>query len=645
MTPSLNAAMAQIAANSGDPADQSVYLTDARELSFFLWELFRVQDHFLGNPPSEQLTRGGVDAVLRDARAHATRLAESYQTSDRTPAHLRPDGSVAIPEAYYGLWEEHKRDWFKLRKFQDTVLGAEGQSERLPHLVHQVIAEMFAGANPCFMTYAGFTPHASSLVSLRGTPKQKQLLLPPLESVEWDACFCATEADAGTDLVAVSMAGERLDGEICSVTGHKRFITAGMHDLTRNTVYIVLGRMRDAKTNSLSLSCFLVPRLWPEDDGRLVPNHVVCAHVESKMGLNGCANTHLEFGKGGTTRSFLLGNQPNVALLQLSSLMRKARIGTGNTALAMASSAYLHSVRYARTRIQGAQLDQAPVPNARRVPIIEHADVQRMLLEMRAKVEGCRALVGRISFHAGKVQQDSLTMTGDNVRRGKDSLLLALYGPVAKAYISDEAWQIVTQAIQVHGAIGYLKDLPLEQYARDIKILSIWEGTNYIQAQDLVLSKLALGQPDSHVLRHFQDELRAFLARADTFPELAEDTAALRAAVDDLLTMLEGVRALTEESGVVPVSQHFTRFLESFGDVMAGWGLLEAATVSVAALRALAADHPDHCFYTGKIKTARYFIENILPRVHTKRLMLERFSRSYVKMNADEFGFAAQGAA
>ena len=181
--------------------------------------------------------------LLASARRHATRLAMSYQESDQQPAHLTDDGKVVLPEAYHDLWQEHLREWFWFRQQGDTVAVTERESKRLPHLVNQVIGEMFVGANPSFMTYAGFTPSACNLLRSRATERQQQILLPKLESVEWDACFCATEADAGSDLVAVGFKGYPIEGDVYGVKGHKKFITAGMHDLTENTLYIVIGRM------------------------------------------------------------------------------------------------------------------------------------------------------------------------------------------------------------------------------------------------------------------------------------------------------------------------------------------------------------------------------------------------------------------
>ncbi len=622
-----------------------IYLHDQEEIDFFLWEVLRVEERFLNRPPFDKLTRPRVEELLRGARAHAFRLAESYSDVDGDHARLLEDGDVAIPAAYHELWDEHLRDWFWIRNQGDSVLIDEQQRERLPHVVMQSMSEMFVGANPSFMTYAGFTPSAVNLIKVRGTERQKELFVDKLRSVEWDACLCTTEPQAGSDLIAIATTAKRIDGEVFSVTGEKKYITAGMHPLTKNTVYIVLGRIEGTRPSSLSMSVFLIPRYWMEDDGSLTSNNVKCERVESKMGLNGCANTHLRFGDGGVTRGFLLGNRANLGLLQLQMLMRKARIGTGHLALAMASSAYLRSLRYARHRVQGPSFDQSSNPGAARVRIVEHLDVQRMLLEMRAKVEGCRALLAKISLNGTRLQQLTFALKSREDEEAKRYAELALlYSPIAKAYVSDEAWNIVTLAIQVHGALGYLRETPLEQYARDIKILTIWEGTNYIQSQDLVRDKLGFGR-QSLTLMHFEQEVRAFLATADQHPDLSEEFARVTKALDAVLAAMAWVAAQADAGALLKISQFCTRLMQMFGDLMMAWALLEAAAVASQRLRDIAADSSKAAFYSGKIKTMRFFVYNLLPRLFSNHDTVRDADKAYTRMEDAEFGYSEGAAA
>lgn len=619
-----------------------VYIADRRELEFMLFELFDIERSLLDSAPYAQTSRTDVMGLLDKAQSHAARLADAFFASDRDPAKRVDDHTVRIPEAYHALWQEHLRDWFWMRQQADLCATTPDQAAKVPHLVIQATMEMFFGANPSFMPYSGFTPAACALLRERGTPTQRERFLARMESVEWDACMCATEREAGSDLSAVRTSAEHLEGEVYAITGEKILVSAGMHSLTSNTVYLVLGRVATSKQSPLSLSCFLVPRFWVEEDGSLSPNHVVCAEVHDKMGLNGCANTRLLFGRDRVTRGFLLGNAPNVALLQLHGLMSRARIETGLFGTSVASSAYLHALRYARQRVQGATFDKSSNPWAPKVAIVKHHDVQRMLLDMKAKVEGCRLIVGRITLWASRLQQCHAALAdGDQpgLHAEADRLLrlIALFSPISKAYVSEEAWQVVTQAIQVHGAVGYLRNNPLEQYARDIKVLTLWEGTTYIQAQDLVRDKLGFGRKEV-VMRDFEDEVRTVLARAREHAELADDATDVARALDALLGMLAHIGQQAEAGRLLQISQFATRFLSAFGDVAVAWNLLDAACAAQARLRTLEADVPSAAFYRGKLKALRYFARNALPRVAAIAALVVDSARCHVEVEPDEFG-------
>lgn len=618
-----------------------VYLADRRELEFLLWELFDVEGSLLDRPPYDRLTRTAVRDLLDRAERHSARLAAAYCADDRDPARRIDDHTVHIPSAYRELWREHLRDWFWMREQANLYGSPPTETPKVPHVVLQAAAEMMYGANPSFMQYAGFTPAACALLRDCGTPLQRQTFLARLESAEWDACLCATERDAGSDLSAVRTRADHLDGEVYAVAGEKILISAGMHPLTSNTLYLVLGRISTSSSSPLSLSCFLVPRYWVEADGSLSPNHVVCAEVYEKMGLNGCANTRLVFGRDHVTRGYLLGDRPNVALLQLHGLMRRARIETGLFGVSVASSAYLRALRYARRRVQGTTFDKSSNPWAPKVAIIRHHDVQRMLLDMKAKVEGCRVLVGRISMWASRFQlcQQALANGDDPAQRAEADRLLrliALFGPISKAYVSEEIWNVVVQAIQVHGAAGYLRNNPLEQHARDVKVLTLWEGTTYIQAQDLVRDKLAFGRK-AIVMRDFEDEVRRLLEQRDAWPELAEDFDRLTRALAALAAALADLGRQAEAGRLLQLSQFATRFLTAFGDVALAWNLLEAACVAQRRLRALAPDDADGPFYRGKVKCARYFIRNVLPRVTAIADLIAQAETCHVEADSLEF--------
>jgi acyl-CoA dehydrogenase len=609
------------------------YRWDPREIAFHLWEFFRVEA-CLGQAPCERVTRGDVEALLERAAAHAADLARANPEGDRDPARLMPDGSVHIPAAFKALWEEHRRDWFWLRQQIDGSRQVDRGGKQLPHIVIQAVGEMFLGANASFMTYAGFTPAGATLIRKRGTPEQQAIFVDKLNSVRWDACFTATEPEAGSDLIAIKTSAQKLAGDVYAITGEKCYITAGMHDLTENTVHILLARTRGAASGPLSLSCFLVPRFWPNEDGSLSPNGVHCTRVADKMGLNGCANTHLRFGEREQTRGFLLGGKENVALLQMAHMMRLARIGTGQIALAMASSAYLHALDYARRRVQGARFDEASNPRARRVPIIEHPDVQRMLLDMKSRVEGSRILLGRIA--ASGLRMHQLALAGASKEEiSRNERLSMVLAPIAKAHISDEGWRTISQALQVHGAVGYFRERPIEQYLRDSRILSIWEGTNYIQAQDLIRDKLRFGR-ESLLFTDLSEEIRRVIERARGDCGLAAEADALENGLDGLAACLDTVADRAAAKDFLPIAQFCTRVLNLFGAVTMAWGLVEAACIAADALKRDCGS--DEAFYRGKIKSARFYLHNALAEAVATVPLIRNMAFAYTAMDTKEFG-------
>lgn len=613
----------------------SAYKVSLRELRFFLWELHKTDQLFLGQPPFNDKDRAHYDALLERAREFAYELGKAYQASDRQECRLLENGEVEIPREFHGLWHRYKEEWIK-------VLGNDSESQQpvMPPLIRQAIQEMFMGANPAFMTYGGFTFPAIKLFKLHGTTAQKALYLRKLQRYDWDACFCATELQAGSDLTAVSTSATPLENGEYAVSGEKVYISAGMHTLTENTVYFVLGRLNNTTSTSYSLSCLLVPRYWPnQETGELEENHVECIALPRKMGLKGCANTQLAFGRSGTTRAVLLGDRKNAGLLQLVPLMNQARMSTAIIGLGLASSAYLHSVEFAGKRHQGRAIERTSDATAPRVPIIEHGDVQRMLLEMKARVEGCRGLLGKLTGASTQAFTLEAQSPLDEVQIEKYRKLVQLFTPVCKAFVSDQAWKICELAIQVHGGIGYTDAYPVEQNARDVKILSIWEGTNYIQAQDLVRDKLGFGR-NSRLIRYLREELDAFLSgEMDVDAELQDKFPLLENAMNAVEQSLTHIGEHVRAGRMQQTSQFYTRFLEMIGLTVSGWVLLESACLAQRKLRQVLSAQ-EAAFYRGKVKTAQYFFANILPTAIQHAQAIEQLLSATCSISIDELAQA-----
>lgn len=621
------------------PSTNGIYKVDLREFEFLIHEQFHEAKDIFKHSDYAQLESGVLHEMLLKAKNFATdHLSASYQTSDSEGCTLK-DGQVILPSQYRELWALFKDEWGSMAGSDQLNTSA------LPPFVMQMILEMFMGANPSFMTYGGFCLPSSTLVDKYGTELQKHIFKEKLATSEWTSCLCLTEPQAGSDISLVDTQAQKQPDGTYILTGEKYLISAGMHDLTDNTLYFVIGRGETSSKGTFGLSCFIVPKFWVNDDGSLGEfNHVNCVGLAEKMGFNGCANAHLTFGDTGPCRAHLLGSRENVGLLQFLTLMNQARISTGVYALGMASSAYYNALSYASSRLQGKRFQESFNPKAERVNIIEHADVQRMLMEMKSKVEGCRALVAKLTLAdtlASLMEKEIANDHEDNIaseskHAKRDSIahyrgLVNLLTPVVKAYISDQAWRISELAIQTCGGQGYLKHMGLEQYARDIKVLAIWEGTNYIQSQDLIRDKLALGNTGK-LFKIYRKEITQFLNTARDFPLLQAEFEQLNTSYQHLEHALESIQQWVKSKRMDKIPTVSTRILHLMGDVTIAWLLLQGACVSSSRLssqeRTENTTHTDVSdsvlagidingareFYQAKIAGAQYFIFNELPK-------------------------------
>ncbi len=601
-----------------------------RELRFVLWELLRA-DRLLDAPPFRGFDRGYHDEVLERALAFAREIGASADADDREGCSLGPDGRVRIPASFERLWPR----WRAWADLGTPVAAADGPAaeSQLPAPVKQAVMELLMGANPAFMCFGGFTAPAARLVREHGTDLQKRLFLERLEGWWWDACYCATEADAGSDLLAMRSAATEIEGEpgVWAIEGEKRYITAGRHELTENTLYVVLARVAPARADSMFLSCFLVPRYWIDPvTGERSDNHVACVAVPDKMGLRACPNTHLRFGTGGPTRALLLGDRRNAGLLQFTALARQARVNTGIFGVGLAAQACADSVAYARTRVQGKRLADASNAGADRVSIVEHADVQRMLLDMKARTEAARVLIGRVAM----LSAEGLAEAPDAESQAERRRLAALLVPIVKTWCAEQCARVCDTAIQVHGGIGYTDATSVGRYARDARVLSIWEGTSYVQALLLVRDALAFGRNRAQ-WQALRAAVLGTLAQRPMPAELQPQHAALLRALDDCAAVLERVREALEQRRLEPMATQFVRIAEMFGHTLGAWSLLEAAQVAAAALPQAGSDD-ERAFYRGKLKAARHFFDCVLPEVAHARALVDAAAGEGLAASADE---------
>ncbi len=588
------------------------YRANLREIKFTLFEHLGLEE-VLGKEPFAAWGRAEVEMVVDEIDRFVREvLGPLNPVGDRVGCKI-VDGHVVTPPGYKEAWTKlYEGGWKTL-----SVSEAHG-GQGAPSTLHAVVEEFLSGANTAFTMYPGLTEGAAELISVFGTPDQKERYLGKMLSGKWSGTMCLTEPQAGSDVGAATSSARKLPDGTYAIKGTKIYISCGDHDLAENIIHMVLARIDGAPPGTKGLSLFIVPKYRVDASGAVDGgNDVVTASIEHKLGINGSATAVLQFGENGQCVGELVGGVEHSGMMQMFRMMNGARIGVAVQGLAIGSTAYLNAVDYAKERKQGPHFTQFKDANAPRVPIIDHPDVRRMLIDMKSRVEGTRALILKLALHQDKVTQ----------LRGKDDAKAAyhqgqidLLVPIVKAYASDQAFRVCETAVQTFGGAGYLKDHPVEQYLRDSKIFSIYEGTNHIQAMDLVGRKLP--QNAGTNFRAFLADIGGFVAAHATHPAIGPEVAALGQAAE-ALSMVAGhfLAWLSERKlGLVPLAAN--RFLEMMAETAVGWLLLDAARVADAALAKVADGDPDREFYAGKVKSALYYARNVLPMVYARAKVL-----------------------
>ena len=587
-------------------------IADRRDIDFVLYEQLVVGQLF-NTEKHRDLNKKMVDMVVTEARAFGIKeVLPTNAEGDRTGVTFE-NGKVIVPECYhrpYQLMVEN--EWTSLA--EDPAMGGQG----LPHMVMRAAYEYFYGANWSMVTYALEGHGTGKMIELFGTDKQKALFLKKLYTGQWGGTMDLTEPEAGSDVGALITSARPLDDGTYAITGNKIYITNGEHDLTGNIIHPVLARIEGAPAGTKGISIFIVPKIWVNDDGSLgAVNDIVCTGTEEKMGLHGSATCVMSMGSKGVCRGLLLGGE-NTGMKIMFHMMNEARLDVGFMGFCNATAAFLHAVNFARERIQGKDLADGKDAAAPPVPIIRHPDVRRMLLWMKAHVEGMRSFI----YYVARCF-DLAECAADEKERERNDDLIALLTPLIKAYCAERGFEVCIEAIQVHGGCGYTMDYPVEQLARDCKIASIFEGTDGIQAMDLLSRKL--GMKKGSVFMNFLSEMKKTIEQAKRIEPLTPLAAALEAAVEQLgeTAMVIGKQAGSPTFKIAFASAH--PFMMAMGDVIMGWMLLWRAAVSSPSLEKIVGGldakkraetlekDKNAAFYDGQIQSARYFINAVLP--------------------------------
>ncbi|MCV7253046.1 MULTISPECIES: acyl-CoA dehydrogenase [Mycobacteriaceae] len=592
------------------------YRSNVRDLEFNLFEVYALEK-ILATGQFGDLDGESVRQMLDEAgRLAEGPLAEAFAETDRHPPTFDPESHVvSIPEPFKKSLRAWKSgEWFRIG-LEESVGGVPA-----PAMLAWAINEFALGAQPAaFMYLAG--PVLASILYEIGNEKQRQWAVQSVER-NWGATMVLTEPDAGSDVGAGRTKATQQPDGTWHLDGVKRFITNGdTDDLFENILHMVLARPEGAGPGTKGLSLFVVPKFIPDDDGAPGErNGVFVTGLEHKMGLKASATCELTFGQHGVPAVGWLVGDAHSGIAQMFKIIEYARMMVGTKAISTLSTGYLNALEYAKTRIQGADMTEMSNKTAPRVTILHHPDVRRALLVQKSYAEGLRALYLFTAAHQDPAAAAIVSGADEAMAERVNDLLL----PIVKGVGSERAYQCLTESLQTFGGSGFLQDYPVEQYIRDAKIDSLYEGTTAIQAQDFFFRKIARDQGGA--LSHVVGRIQAFLDRDNARPELADGRALLRTALADVTAMV------TAMTGYLMGSQENSRelyrvglssvpFLLAVGDLFIGWLLLEHAEIAHAALDS--ATDRDRDFYLGKIGAADFFAGHVLPRLASDRAVIE----------------------
>ncbi|MEV1200582.1 acyl-CoA dehydrogenase [Microbispora rosea] len=604
------------------------YKSNVRDLEFNLFEVFG-RGEILGTGPFAEVDEDTARSVLDEVNRLATGpLAASFEDADRHPPVFDPaTHSVTMPESFkrsYQAWVDS--EWWRL-ELQPELGGTPA-----PRSLVWAMAEMVLGANPAVWMFACGPAFARLLFEL-GTPEQKRFAELAVER-HWGATMVLTEPDAGSDVGAGRTKAIRQPDGTWHIEGVKRFITSAEHDMVENIFHLVLARPEGAKPGTKGLSMFLVPKYLVDlETGELGErNGVYVTNVEKKMGLKVSTTCELTLGEKHPAIGYLVGDAHD-GIRQMFMVIENARMMVGAKAIATLSTGYLNALDFAKNRVQGADLTRSGDKTAPRVTITHHPDVRRELMLQKSYAEAMRALVIYTATIQDQIQIAEFEGRRDEAAEALNDLLL----PLVKGVGSERSYELLARSLQTLGGSGFLQDYPIEQYIRDSKIDSLYEGTTAIQGQDLFFRKVLKNQ--GAALGSLLGEIKAFAASQAGNGRLKVERGLLDEAADEVKAMADtmagwAIASMETPQEVYKVGLNTTRFLMGLGDLVLGWLLLRQAEI---ALNALSASEEDKAFYTGKVAAASFFVQTVLPRLAAERRVLAATGQDLMELPEDSF--------
>jgi len=576
----------------------STYHAPLKDMQFALRELAGLEE-IARLPGWQEVTPELVDAVLGEAARFAREVLDPLNRPGDVQGARLSGGEVLAPDGYAEAYRKFiEAGWNGLTG--DPAYGGQG----LPHVLATAIHEMWNSANMAFCLAPMLTSGVLEAMKLHATPMQQRLFLGKLTSGEWTGTMNLTEPQAGSDLSAVRTQAVP-EGDHYRLRGSKVFITWGEHDLTENIVHLVLARTPEAPEGVKGISLFIVPKYLVDADGSCGErNDVTCVSIEHKMGIHASPTCMLVYGEKGGAIGYLVGEE-NRGLQYMFTMMNHARLGVGVEGVGLAERAYQHARQYARTRVQGREITQAPdAQSNERVTIINHPDVRRMLLTMKAQTEAMRALA-----YVAAAALDRSRHHPDPAEMRRSGAVLDLLTPVVKGWCTEACVEITSLGVQVHGGMGFIEETGAAQYLRDARITTIYEGTTGIQANDLVGRKIAFekGATAFALIAEMRAVHLALGALGDSYSAACKN---FESAIDALEASTEWL-VDTYPRDAKAAAAVAVPYLMLLGFVAGGWVMSRAAIIAHGKL-----DEPgcDRDFMLTKLATARFYAEHILPQ-------------------------------
>ncbi|MGW8685758.1 acyl-CoA dehydrogenase [Streptomyces sp. NPDC055817] len=605
------------------------YKSNLRDIEFNLFEVLG-RDKLYGSGPFAEMDVDTAKSILDEvARLAENELAESFTDADRNPPVFDPETNTApVPASFKKSYQA----------FMDSEYWRLGLPEEIggttsPRSLIWAYAELLLGSNPAIWMYCS-GPAFAGILFEEGNEAQKKVAEIAVEK-QWGSTMVLTEPDAGSDVGAGRTKAVQQEDGSWHIEGVKRFITSGEHDMSENILHYVLARPEGHGPGTKGLSLFLVPKFhFDWETGELGErNGVYATNVEHKMGLKASNTCEMTFGDQHPAKGWLIGDKHD-GIRQMFRIIEFARMMVGTKAISTLSTGYLNALEYAKERVQGPDLAQFMDKTAPKVTITHHPDVRRSLMTQKAYAEGMRALV----LHTAAVQDDIAVKEATGEDASQLHALNDLLLPIVKGYGSEKAYEQLAQSLQTFGGSGYLQEYPIEQYIRDAKIDTLYEGTTAIQGQDFFFRKIVRNQ--GAALNGLAEEIKKFLAVGTGGEELAPARESLAKAAVELEAivgvMLTDLAATEQDTkNIYKVGLNTTRLLLASGDVVVGFLLLRGAAVAAEKLETASAK--DQAFYQGKIAAAKFFAANVLPGVGLERRLSEKVDLDLMALDEAAF--------